>query len=129
MKYEIFATFILHFSFFIEFCEAKFLGRAASRTKKAAALLKVLLLFLWLASGYSLHHLRSRFAPATVVPLLSLSLRALRSLRRSAAIFCCIRVRYRDRYFLYPNYLNLSIKALNYYSIDWKYLMLPYHHS
>jgi hypothetical protein len=62
------------------------LGRAASHTKKTAALFKVLLFFLWLASGYS------RFAsliPARTFgalgtaspPLLSLSL-----CRRSAAI-------------------------------------------
>jgi hypothetical protein len=42
-----------------------FLGTWASRFARGFATS--------LASGYPLHHLRSRFAPATVVPLLSLS--------------------------------------------------------
>jgi hypothetical protein len=49
--------FIFHSSFFIEFCEAKFLW-ASPR---------------FAGSGYPLHHLRRRCASATVVPLLSLS--------------------------------------------------------
>jgi hypothetical protein len=57
--------FIFHSSFFIEFCEAKFLW--ASR-------------FASLASGYPLHHPLRAFGTLRVVPLLSLSL-----LRRSAA--------------------------------------------
>jgi hypothetical protein len=61
MKYEIFLP-ILHSSFFIKFCEAKFLR--ASR-------------FASLASGYPLHHPLRAFGTLRVVPLLSLSLRAL----------------------------------------------------
>jgi hypothetical protein len=50
--------FILHFSFFIEFCEAKF--RWASRFAGAACLRFAPHLWVPLASGYPLHHPRRK---------------------------------------------------------------------
>jgi hypothetical protein len=66
---------IFHSSFFIEFCEAKFLWASRFAAKKSLRRR----LFLWLASGYPLHHLHGFASLAvSVVPLLSLSLRPLR---------------------------------------------------